>query len=306
MELNFCKIHGLGNDFVLIDDMENKLSLSPETIESLCDRHFGIGADGVILARPGQSEGADAFMAYYNSDGTVAEMCGNGIRCLTKFLVDQKIVEVPDAKLEIDTLAGRKHISFTCNEKGELDMVRVEMGQPILATQDIPTTLEATKDGAAVDSIMKTPLGELPVTCVSMGNPHCIVFMDDPSFFEDPDSFDIASIGSAMETDPVFPEKCNIEFVYIRDSGSDSVDEAEQRAAEILMRVWERGCGETLACGTGACATAVAAHISGRAVAAATIKLRGGDLFIELEEDGVSMTGPARESFRGTVEIYNY
>ncbi len=299
MRYRFAKIHGLGNDFVLMDDMAAAIDFDERTIAAICDRHFGVGADGLILARPATDGVSDAFMCYYNSDGTVAQMCGNGVRCFAKFLVDRGIVAPDGGILNIQTLAGVKRIGVTLDDNGKVSLARVEMGAPILEPSKVPTTLPATAGGAAVNAPMQSPLGQIEVTCVSMGNPHCVTFMDDRAFFDDPASFAIEQIGPAMETSEVFPEKCNIEFAHIVDPGSDE----KGRPAEILMRVWERGCGETLACGTGACATTVAAHLAKNVASSATVHLRGGDLHIELDEGGVVMTGPAQESFTGEIEI---
>lgn len=298
MIYDFVKIHGAGNDFVFIEDLEDSISLEPGQIERLCDRHFGIGADGVILVKPATAEGCDAFMCYYNSDGTTAQMCGNGVRCFAKYLVDRGIVDASRGYVDVQTLAGPKHIEYELDGAGKLVLASVNMGSPILEPEKVPTTLQATKAGAVVESPVDTPFGELKVSCVSMGNPHCVVFMPDRGYFDDPAGFDIAKIGSYMETNAVFPEKCNIEFAYVADGGGEGA------CPEILMRVWERGCGETFACGTGACATGVAAYLSGRSGRTNDLHLRGGTLHIAYREDGdVIMTGPAEESFTGKVEI---
>ncbi len=297
MRYSFAKIHGLGNDFVVIDDRDSMIDLAPEQVAAICDRHFGVGADGIILVRPATDPSCDAFMHYINSDGTLAQMCGNGVRCFAKFMVDRGMVDPAKGVVVVETLAGPRRISYTLDSAGKLEMARVEMGQPILDPPSIPTTLAPTSDGAVVDAMLSTPIGSLPATCVSMGNPHCVIQMPDRGFFTDPGSFAISEIGPALECDPIFPEKCNIEFVYVDDPGS------KDSPARILMRVWERGCGETLACGTGACATAVACHLGGRTVSSAHVKLLGGELLIEVGDGGVVMTGPAVESFTGTFEI---
>lgn len=298
MIYDFVKIHGAGNDFVFIEDLGDSISLEPGQVEHLCDRHFGIGADGVILVKPATVEGCDAFMCYYNSDGTTAQMCGNGVRCFAKYLVDRGIVDASRGYVDVQTLAGPKHIEYELDGSGKLVLASVDMGSPILEPGKVPTTLQATKEGAVIESPLDTPFGVMNVSCVSMGNPHCVVFMPGRGYFDDPSSFDIAKVGSYMETNEVFPEKCNIEFVYVADGGGDSV------CSEILMRVWERGCGETFACGTGACATGVAAYLSGRSGRTNDLHLRGGTLHIEYREEGnVIMTGPAEESFTGKVEV---
>ena len=295
MLYDFTKIHGAGNDFVFIEDMKDQLHFTPEQIAEVCDRHFGVGGDGLILVKPSNNPQCDAFMCYYNSDGSVAQMCGNGVRCFAKYLVDNKLVDVARGYVDVDTLAGAKHIEFELDGDEKLVLAKVNMGQPILDPATVPTTLQATKDGAAIEVPVKTPFGTLKCTTVSMGNPHCVIFMDSPEYFENPASFAIAEIGAFMECNEIFPEKCNIEFAYV-----------DERASEptILMRVWERGCGETLACGTGACATGVAAYVSGRADRVNKLRLLGGTLTIEYREDGVVlMTGPAATAFVGQVEI---
>ena len=297
MKLEFAKIHGAGNDFVFVEDLADRITLSEQQIAFLCDRHFGIGADGVILVKPSPQPGCDAYMNYYNSDGTVAQMCGNGVRCFAKFLVDRNLVDVSRGYVDVWTLAGAKHIEFELDGDEKLTMAKVDMGLPILAAEDIPTRLIPADDGRVVLKPFETPLGTLELTCVSMGNPHCVIFMDSDGFFKQPQSFDIASIGSWMECNDVFPEKCNIEFAYV--AGID-----DNGVADIFMRVWERGCGETLACGTGACATGVAAHLAGKTGRTSHVHLRGGTLVIEWCQGGrVCMTGPASEVYTGVIEV---
>ncbi len=295
MIYDFKKIHGAGNDFVFIEDMDDQIELAPEQIAALCDRHFGIGGDGVILVKPSPEPGCDAFMCYYNSDGTTAQMCGNGVRCFAKYIVDYGIVDKAKGYVDVWTLAGAKHIEYRLDAAGKLELATVNMGAPILEAAKVPTTLVPNDGERAVDVPFDTPYGEMRATCVSMGNPHCICFMDDRRYFDDPASFDIQKIGSFMECSPEFPEKCNIEFAYVVPDAADPT---------ILMRVWERGCGETFACGTGACATGVAASLTGRSGRSNDLVLRGGTLHIEYREDGdVIMTGPAAEAFSGKVEV---
>ncbi len=295
MIYDFTKIHGAGNDFVFIEDLDDKVELSPRQIAWLCDRHFGIGADGVILVKPTSEQGCDAFMCYYNSDGTVAQMCGNGVRCFAKYLVDKGIVDKAKGCVDVWTLAGPKHIEYKLDSKGCLELATVSMGFPILEAAKVPTTLKPNDADRVIDAKVQTPYGDLIVSCVSMGNPHCICFMDDGEFFYEPASFDIEKIGRFMECNEVFPEKCNIEFAYVVPDAANPT---------ILMRVWERGCAETLACGTGACATGVAAFLSGRSGRDNDLRLRGGTLHIRYGEDGnVIMTGPAEEVFSGRVEV---
>lgn len=305
MNISFKKLHGLGNDFVFINDLNNELNLSKEQVAWLCDRHFGIGGDGVILVRPSNMENADAFMYYINSDGSLAQMCGNGVRCFAKYLVDNSIVE-NTGHLVAETLAGPREIDYTTNDEGKLCEATVMMGEPILTPQEVPTLLEPTAklvDGSYFvrDEAIESPWGSFKFTCVSMGNPHAITFIHD--FNELPDelfynahdkrlaTMNLESIGAYFESHEVFPEKTNVEFAEITQEG-------------IAMRVYERGCGETLACGTGACATSVAATLTERAGRENDVILRGGTLHINWSEDNrVFMTGPACEVFEGVVEL---
>lgn len=285
MLLEFTKAHGAGNDFIMIEDLGAELELAPEAVEYLCDRHFGIGADGLILVRPASSPDADCFMLYYNSDGTTAEMCGNGIRCFAKFVVDRGLVPDAGDELAVETLAGIKNVVCTRGEDGLVESVRVDMGAPILDPASVPTTLSGVDGAAAFDVELTSPVGTFVVSAVSMGNPHCIIFVDDPW------ATDVEHIGPVLEHAPEFPNRTNVEFASVQDG-------------RIVLRVWERGCGETLACGTGACATAVAAAATGRSGRTVEVELPGGDLLIEWgSDDRVYMTGPAREVWRGTVEI---
>ncbi|MGI6217514.1 MAG: diaminopimelate epimerase [Coriobacteriales bacterium] len=296
MKYDFVKIHGAGNDFVFIEDMRDSLSFSQDQIAFICDRHFGVGADGLILVKPAKDDANDAFMDYYNSDGTKAQMCGNGVRCFAKYLVDNGLVDSSSGSLDAETRAGVKHIEYKLDGERRLVLARVDMGLPILEGPKVPTTLPVNSDGMVILAPLDTPFGHFDCTCVSMGNPHCVIFMPDSSYFTDPGSFDIRGVGPYLECHDVFPEKCNIEFVH--------VDGMDGDWAQIHMRVWERGDGETLACGTGACAAGVAAYLTGQAGRKAHVHLLGGTLDIEWREDGhVMMTGPAVESFRGTIEF---
>ncbi len=305
MELEFAKLHGLGNDFVLIDDPDSAIDLSADQVAWLCDRSFGIGADGVILVRPSARDECSAYMHYINSDGTLAQMCGNGVRCFAKFLVDRGRVSADDGRLTADTLAGPKPISFEVNERGRLCLATVNMGEPILEPARVPVALgaNAERDGRAcvLDAPLPSPYGTFRFSCISMGNPHAVCFIDDFSalpedLFADPESKSLETlrldgVGAYFESAPEFPEKTNVEFAEVRDGA-------------IAMRVYERGCGETLACGTGACATQVAAYLTGRAGREGDVLLRGGTLHIALDADGsVLMTGPAEEVFSGTVTV---
>lgn len=286
MQLEFAKLNGAGNDFVMVDDLADRITLTPEQVAQICDRHFGVGGDGVILVKPSPRPECAAYMDYYNSDGTKAQMCGNGVRCFAKFLVDRGIVDPASGAFVADTLAGPKPIQFSLDEQGKLATATVDMGEPILEPAAVPTTLPASAGfAAAVSQPVTVHAGTYEFTAVSMGNPHAITFVDDPL------SFPLEVVGPQVELAPEFPEKTNVEFASV--SGST-----------ITMRVWERGCGETLACGTGACATAVAANLNGLAGREVDLKLLGGTLHIRWSEEDnhVYMTGPAAQYFTGQLE----
>ncbi len=306
----FWKLHGLGNDFIFFDAMEYDFKLSAAEVAALCDRHTGIGADGVIVVKPSPRAECVGYMHYINADGTLAQMCGNGVRCFAKFLVDHGYIaidpSVNQGQFIADTLSGPKPISFTLDSNGKLDTATVDMGEPILHAPHIPTTLEVNRVATDLRSFigeapLASPWGNFAFTCVSMGNPHAVCFLDDqkmaalPKECFDKDerslqTLDIDRIGAFFEAHQVFPEKTNVEFAIVQDRNN------------IDMRVFERGCGETHACGTGACATQVAAYLLGLTDTQANLHLLGGMLHIALEEDKVIMTGPARESFTGTVD----
>lgn len=304
MELHFSKLHGLGNDFVFIDDLSNEIELSSEQVSWLCDRHFGIGADGVILVRPSDRDDCVAYMHYINADGSLAQMCGNGVRCFAKYLVDRAFVSSEEGSLTAETLAGPRHIVFSTDDDGKMTVARVDMGLPILDPCEIPCSLEANgrfqEDLSFVGNAeIDSPWGAFAFTCVSMGNPHAVCFLDDLEALPDSlflsgkprslDTFKIDEIGAFFEAHAAFPEKTNVEFAVVEDD-------------HIRMRVFERGCGETMACGTGACATLVSAVLTQRSERTNTVELNGGSLSIEWAESGhVMMTGPAVESFEGTV-----
>jgi diaminopimelate epimerase len=286
MELQFVKMHGLGNDFVVFEDLASEIDLSPEAVEWFCDRHFGVGGDGVILVRPASNPDADYYMAYYNSDGSVAEMCGNGVRCFAKYCVDHGLLAADRDDLVVETLGGLKPIKVTRAYDGTMYLATVDMGEPELDPAKVPTALRGADDGPVISQPLTTDLGTFEVTMVSMGNPHCIQWVDDV------DAADVDRIGPAIETHAAFPAKTNVEFAQLVDDGV------------IRLRVWERGCKETLACGTGACATLVAASLTGRTGREATIELPGGDLEIRWAEDNhVYMTGPAIEVFAGQITV---
>jgi diaminopimelate epimerase len=284
MAIAFTKYHGLGNDFVLVDNRHQKdPSLTPEQAVKWCDRNFGIGADGVIFVLPGQ-QGTDYTMRIFNSDGSEPEMCGNGIRCLAKFIADLETADghpaAPPKAYTIHTLGGT--ITPTLQPDGQ---VTVDMGEPRLLAGDIPTNLVAA-DQRVISQSLTVAEQDWIVTAVSMGNPHCITFVDDAT------AIDLAQLGPQFEHHPAFPERINTEFIEVM--GRDY----------LKMRVWERGAGATLACGTGACAALVAAALTERSDRAATVELPGGPLRIEWSaiDNRVYMTGPAERVFTGSVE----
>ena len=287
MELRFVKMHGLGNDFVVFEDLAEELDFDPEAIAWFCDRHFGVGGDGLILVRPATTPEADFYMAYYNHDGSVAEMCGNGVRCFAKYLVDRGLVTADRGEIVVETLGGLKPIKLTRAYDGTLYLATVDMGEPVLRPAEIPTEMRCgNNDDMVISCPLETEAGTFEVTPLSMGNPHCVLWGDDL------DATDVETIGSAIETHPMFPAKTNVEFAQLVDPDL------------IKLRVWERGCGETLACGTGACATLVVASLTCRVGREATIELPGGELAIRWAEDNrVYMTGPAAEVFSGSIEI---
>ncbi len=283
MDIRFTKMHGLGNDFVFIEDLAEEYEFSPEAVAWFCDRNFGIGGDGLILVRPATTPDAEFFMLYYNSDGSTAEMCGNGVRCFAKYVVDAGLVPADSDSVRVETLGGIKPITFTRDYDGNMDMATVDMGVPVLAAAEIPTTLTGEQ---VFECPIDTEYGTFEITAVSMGNPHAIIWVDDV------ETAPVDTVGPAIENHPAFPNKTNVEFAqYV---GDDT----------ILLRVWERGVGETLACGTGACATLVAATLACYVGRSASIELPGGELLIRWDEDGhVYMTGPATEVFVGVLNI---
>ncbi|MEG4028080.1 MULTISPECIES: diaminopimelate epimerase [unclassified Microcoleus] len=278
MPIEFAKYHGLGNDFILIDNRHSsEPAITPEQAVDLCDRHFGIGADGVIFALPGQND-TDYTMRIFNSDGSEPEMCGNGIRCLAKFIAD---LEGSEAKTQyrIHTLAGV--ISPELRSDGQ---VKVDMGVPRLLAAEIPTTLAAA-DAKAIDVPIEVADKSWSVTCVSMGNPHCITFVEDVL------AVALETVGPQFENNKAFPQRTNTEFIQVI------------RSDYVKMRVWERGAGVTLACGTGACAAVVAGVLVGKCDRVTAVELPGGVLEIEWAEVSgrIYMTGPAQRVFTGSM-----
>lgn len=286
MDLGFVKMHGLGNDFVLIADLEAELELDPNAVAWLCDRHFGVGADGVILVRPATTVDADLLMMYFNSDGTSSAMCGNGIRCFTKYAVDHGLVA--GDTLRVETLAGVFPVDVVLDAAGAMESATVDMGEPRLAPSEVPTTLAPVRedDEAVIGAEVETAFGTYAVTCVSMGNPHAIIWVDDV------DEAPVETVGPEIENHPAFPQRTNVEFAQVAGDGV------------IRLRVWERGVGETMACGSGACASLVAASLEDLVERQAAVELPGGDLVVRWAEDGhVYMSGPAEEVFVGSIAL---
>ena len=272
----FTKMHGAGNDYIYFDCLQEELEDPAEAAVKLSDRHKGIGGDGIVMIC--KSDVADAKMRMFNADGSEGKMCGNAIRCVGKYLYDHKIVQKTD--VDIATLSGIKHLKLFA-EDGKVKLVRVDMGAASFDPKSLPVLLE----GEVIDRPVKVADGEYRITCVSMGNPHCVVFAD-------PDATDVETLGRKFENDEIFPERVNTEF--IKKIGKNA----------LQMRVWERGSGETMACGTGACAAAAAACACGVCEYGqdVLVKLRGGDLIINIGET-VYMTGEAVTVFTGEVEL---
>lgn len=277
--MKFTKMQGIGNDYVYVNCFEEKVEDPSALAIQVSDRHFGVGSDGLILICP--SEVADCEMAMYNADGSRGEMCGNGVRCVGKYMYDYGLTD--KTEITVETLAGIKTLQLFV-ENGKVAKVRVDMGSPILTPAEIPVVAEGDK---AVDEPILVDGKEYHMTCVSMGNPHCVVFMDDV------ENFEIEKTGPLFENYKDFPKRINTEFVKVIDEHT------------LQMRVWERGSGETLACGTGACATAVAAVLNGHCHGEILIHLLGGDLKIEWDKETnhVFMTGPAAISFEGEINL---
>lgn len=273
--MHFTKMHGLGNDYVYVNGFEEPIDNPAALAQAVSDRHFGIGADGLILILP--SAQADFRMRMFNADGSEAQMCGNGIRCLAKYVYDHGLTR--KTSLQVETLAGVLTLQLF-PQNGCIERVQVMMGEPRLQRQQIPMQ---GAPGQVVMEPLQVDGKSFEVTAVSMGNPHCIVFVDDPATFE------VAYWGPRFEHHAVFPEGVNTEFVQVLDD------------SHFRMRVWERGSGETLACGTGAAAAAVGCHLTGRTGRRMTAHLLGGNLELEWQatDNQVYMTGPAVEVFSG-------
>lgn len=277
--MHFIKMHGIGNDYIYVDEFLYKAPADIGDAARLAsDRHTGIGGDGLILIQPSQI--ADCKMRMFNADGSEGRMCGNAIRCIARYMLERHPEICPGDTVRIETLSGIKIVTAQRDAEGKPSMLRADMGAPGLSPESIPV-LTATPQDLSIEVPSFSGSG----VCVSMGSPHIVFFID-----SDPSELDIAHIGPAIESHSLFPERVNVEFVQMQPDGS------------LKMRVWERGSGETMACGTGACATAVAAMLKGRTPQrTATVHLRGGDLIIEWNPDNnrVYMTGPAALVFEG-------
>ncbi len=274
--MKFTKMHGAGNDYVYVDGFSENIADPVELARAVSDRHFGIGGDGLILILP--SERADVRMRIFNADGSEAEMCGNGLRCVAKYAHDHGLVQ--GRSLTVETGAGLLPVEMFINAAGWVDRVRVNMGRPRLTRAEIPMTGSA--DERVIDFRLTVLDRTFRISCVSMGNPHCVIFVDDVN------TFPVATFGPIIENHPLFPRRTNVEFVEVLS------------AQEVRQRTWERGAGETLACGTGASAVTVAGLLTGRTGKQLLNHLAGGDL--EMAWDGageVFMTGPAVEVFTG-------
>jgi diaminopimelate epimerase len=272
--LNFWKMHGLGNDFIVIDNRDAKMSYkeAPALAVTMCERRFGVGADGILLVS--SSKVADIGMRTFNADGSEAEMCGNGTRCFAKYCYEKGIVK-KDA-FAIETKAGEKPVWLTV-KNNEVDAVKVDMGAPNWNRQSLPMTGQ----GPCIDEPLQVDDDETySVTCLSMGNPHCVIFV------ENVDETPVAYVGPLVENHGAFPKRTNVEFVQVLNKN------------ELKTRIWERGCGETFACGTGACASVAAANKLGKVKDKVTVHLLGGDLQVEVAKT-LLMTGPASKVFEG-------
>ena len=274
--MKFTKMHGAGNDYIYVDGAAEAIGDPAALARAVSDRHFGVGGDGLILILP--STVADVRMRVFNADGSEAEMCGNGLRCVAKYAYDHGLV--PRLTMTVETGAGLLPVELFANAAGRAERVRVNMGRPRLTRGEIPMT------GPAGERVIDRELAVLDrtfrITCVSMGNPHCVIFVDDVA------AFPVAHYGPAIETHPLFPRRTNVEFVEVLSPG------------EVRQRTWERGAGETLACGTGASAVTVAGLLTGRTGSRLLNHLAGGDLELAWDGSGeVFMTGPAAEVFTG-------
>lgn len=278
-KLNFTKMHGIGNDYVYVNCFKETVEDPVQTAIQVSDRHFGIGSDGLILIKP--SDVADGKMEMYNADGSQGAMCGNGIRCVAKYMYDYGITD--KTSISVETKSGIKYLELTVKDE-KVDTVRVNMGSPILEAAKIPVLSDQER---VIAQPVEVGGKEWKITCVSMGNPHAVTYIDDVKNLE------IEKIGPLFENHSIFPDRVNTEFVHVIDRHT------------VEMRVWERGSGETMACGTGACAVAVSSILNGLTEEEVTVKLLGGDLkiFWDREENKVYMTGSATTVFDGVIEL---
>lgn len=277
--MKFTKMHGIGNDYVYVNCFQETVDNPGEVARKVSDRHFGIGSDGLILIKP--SDVADGKMEMYNADGSQGAMCGNGIRCVAKYMYDYGITD--KTSISVETKSGIKYLDLTVKD-GKVDTVKVNMGSPILKASEIPVVSEKEQ---VVSEPVEVDGKEWKITCVSMGNPHAITYVDDVK------NLDLEKIGPKFENHEIFPDRVNTEFVRVIDRKT------------VEMRVWERGAGETLACGTGACAVVVSSVLNELTEEEVTVKLLGGDLKIrwDREENLVYMTGSATTVFDGEIQV---
>lgn len=278
--MKFTKMHGCGNDYVYVNCFEETIENPNETAKFVSDRHFGIGSDGMICIHP--SDKADFRMAMYNSDGTEGAMCGNGVRCIAKYVYDYGLTD--KTTITIETKGGIKELDLTV-EDGKVTWVNVDMEAPVLEADKIPVIYD--EENKVIDKPVLVDGREYRITCVSMGNPHGVVFVDSV------DDLDIEKLGPMFEHHPMFPDRVNTEFIQVVDDHT------------IRMRVWERGAGETLACGTGACASAYASYLNQKTGNKVLVHLLGGDLQIEYDEEKhtIFMKGPATKVFDGEIDL---
>lgn len=278
--MKFTKMHGLGNDYVYVNCFRENVENPSEVSKMVSDRHFGIGSDGLILIKP--SDVADFRMDMYNADGSQAEMCGNGIRCVGKYVYDYGLTD--KTSVSVETLAGIKYLDFQV-EHGKVAQITVDMGKPELKAELVPVVSEQEQ---VINETIHAAGKDWKMTAVSMGNPHCVIFIEEPV-----KDFPLEEVGPQFESHERFPKRVNTEFIQVLDRKT------------VNMRVWERGSGETMACGTGACASAVAAILCGYTEDEITLHLLGGDLKVrwDREEDRVYMTGPATVVFDGEIDL---
>ncbi len=288
----FTKMQGAGNDYVYVDCTVNELANASQIAVKVSDRHFGIGADGLILIK--SSDKADFFMEMYNADGSQGKMCGNGIRCVGKYVYDNGLTD--KTTVTVETLSGIKTLKLNLGEDGKVASIKVDMGEPVLKPADVPVDVDklasykGNGDKAVVNEKIMVDGSEYAVTCVSMGNPHAIVYLDNDI---DIKKFELEKIGPSFEKHPAFPDRINTEFIQVLDRDN------------LNMRVWERGSGETLACGTGACASLVATVLNGMCNDTAVLHLLGGDLTVtwDRQDNTVYLEGPAVTVFKGEIDL---